>query len=142
MTDNSQELEEKILSYLKKNQLGVNKDELLSLFDNDKETVIEKINDLIQNYRILFYESNKEVLFKYQSEEDAHKFRDLQTEDIQIYELILSAGENGMTLNDLKIKTNISTNILNKYLKKLERKEIIKSLQMVNMKNKKVHFYP
>lgn len=128
-----------ILEFLKKNAEGVNKETLMSEINADDKQIVEILNNLISENRVYLVEVRGEHLFKYRSEKEASKFQDLTLEEIQAYELIIQTGNMGISTNDLKYKLNITANpLLTKILKKLEKKLLIKSLKMVNMKNKKV----
>ena len=131
----------KILEFLKKNPDGVNKDVLMASVNINEKNGAEIINDLISENRIYVSELRGEQLFRYRSEKEASKFRDLTFEEIQAYEIIIGTNTMGISTNDIKYKLNINANsLLNKILKRLEKKLLIKSLKMVNMKNKKVKF--
>jgi len=128
-----------ILEFLKKNPDGVNKDVLMGSVNINERHGVEILNELISENRIYVTEIRGEQLFKYRSEKEASKFRDLTFEEIQAFEIIIQTGSMGISTNDLKYKLNINANsFLNKILKRLEKKLLIKSLKMVNMKNKKV----
>jgi DNA-directed RNA polymerase III subunit RPC6 len=131
-------LEELLLNYLKKNTDGVNNETLLSAVNANNEEIVEKLGYLIENNRIFIVELNGEQLFKYRTEKEAAKFMDLNPEDIQAYAMIIDSGANGISTNELKMKLRLNTNHLNKILKKLEKKILIKSLKMLNLKHKKI----
>jgi predicted transcriptional regulator len=128
-----------ILEFLKKNPDGVNKDVLMASVNINEKHGAEILNELISENRVYITELRGEQLFKYRSEKEASKFRDLTFEEIQAFEIIIQTGSMGISTNDLKYKLNINANsFLNKILKRLEKKLLIKSLKMINMKNKKV----
>ncbi len=128
-----------ILEFLKKNTDGINKETLMSEINADDKKIAEILNNLISENRIYLTDNKGEHLFKYRSEKEASKFRDLSFEEIQAYEIIIQTGNMGISTNDIKYKLGINANaILNRILKKLEKKLLVKSLKMVNMKNKKV----
>lgn len=130
-----------ILEFLKKNPDGVNKETLMAEINADDKQIVEILNNLISENRIFLTENKGEHLFKYRSEKEASKFRDLNFEEIQAFEIIIQTGSMGISTNDIKYKLGINANtILNRILKKLEKKLLVKSLKMVNMKNKKVIF--
>jgi len=131
-----------ILEFLKKSTDGVNKETLMAEINADDKQIVEILNNLISENRIFLTENKGEHLFKYRSEKEASKFRDLNFEEIQAFEIIIQTGNMGISTNDIKYKLGINANtILNRILKKLEKKLLIKSLKMVNMKNKKVKIF-
>jgi hypothetical protein len=142
MEDNNLSLELQILEFLKKHPEGVNHENLLNSLSAESNELVEKLNSLIENNRVTLSDINGETVLKYRSEREAAKFRDLNLEEVQTYEIILASGSNGITTNELKIKIMISTNnLINKILKKLEKKLLIKSLKMIGAKSKKVNSF-
>jgi len=136
-TDNTN-AEEQILQFLKKHPEGVTNEMLLNSIDVKNEEIVEKLSSLIECSRVYISEINGEILFKYRTEREASKFRDLTPEEVHTYSLIIDSGPNGISTNEVKSKLGMNMNLLNKILKKLEKKLLIKSLKMVNMKNKKI----
>ena len=130
-----------ILKFLKNNPDGVNKETLMAEINATDQQIAEILNNLISENRIFITENKGEHLFKYRSEKEASKFRELNFEEIQAYEIVIQTGNMGISTNDIKYKLGINANtLLNRILKKLEKKLLIKSLKMVNMKNKKVFY--
>jgi DNA-directed RNA polymerase III subunit RPC6 len=132
-------LQEQMLELLKKNPDGINQSHMIKSVDGASyELIGMTLNSLIQQNRIIVSESDGETIFKYRSEREAAKFRDLTYEDHNIYEMIITTGNNGISSGELKQRTKYNTQILNKILKKLEKKCLVKSLKPVNSKcNKK-----
>lgn len=67
--------------------------------------------------------------------------KDLEHEDLPIYERIQEAGNRGIQTMDLKNKLQqfgYNTAILNRILKKLEKKGLVKKLKSLQQKNKQV----
>jgi hypothetical protein len=142
MEDNNLSLDLQILEFLKKHPEGVNHENLLNSLSADSNELVDKLNSLIENNRVTLSDINGETVLKYRSEREAAKFRDLNLEEVQTYEIILASGSNGITTNELKTKTMISTNnLINKILKKLEKKLLIKSFKMIGAKSKKVNLF-
>ena len=132
-------LEEQIILYIKQNAEGVNKDSIQNTIDAENNEIVEIINQLIYSNKIAVSEIAGEPIFKYRNEREVAKFKDLNFEEIQTLEVILNSSSNGITTNEIKAKTAISTNnLINKILKKLEKKLLIKSLKMIGAKSKKV----
>jgi DNA-directed RNA polymerase III subunit RPC6 len=134
-------LQEQILTLLKNNPDGIAQTTLVkSIEARDVETLSNTLNELIQQNRIIVLNSSDgDALFKYRSEREAAKFRHLNYEDNNIFEMIVATGNSGISNNELKQKTKYTTQILNKILKKLEKKCLVKSLKPVNSKsNKKI----
>lgn len=56
-----------------------------------------------------------------------------------VYTVIKEAGNKGIWIRDIGIKTNVKSAVLNKTLKNLETKKLIKSITSVNASKKKVY---
>ena len=138
--DNSlKNINEKVLSFLKSNPEGVSQDKLTSAIPYNEDLIAESLNSLISLNRITFLETSEGIIFKYRSEKEALKFRDLTKEEIAVYEVIMQSGSNGISTIDIKIKLQINnTTFINKILTKLSKKFLIKSLKVLNTRNKKV----
>ena len=138
--DNSgKNINEKVLSFLKSNPEGVSQEKLTSAIPFSEDSIVESLNNLISLNRISIIESPEGMIFKYRSEKEALKFRDLTKEEIAVYEVIMQSGRNGISTVDIKIKLKIdNTTYINKILTKLSKKFLIKSLKVLNTRNKKV----
>ena len=138
--DNSiKNINEKVLSFLKSNPEGVSQEKLTSAIPFKEDLIAESLNTLIEENRISIIETSECLLFKYRSEKEALKFRDLTKEEIAVYEVVMQSGSNGISTVDIKIKLKINnTTYINKILTKLSKKFLIKSLKVLNTRNKKV----
>ena len=138
--DNSEKnISEKVLSFLKSNPDGVAEEKLTSAIPFSEELIVKALNYLIALNRISIIDSSEGTIFKYRSEKEALKFRDLTKEEIAVYEEIMQSGSNGICTNDIKIKLKIdNTTYINKILNKLKKKYLIRDLKVLNTKNKKV----
>lgn len=133
------DINEKLLNFLRKNPEGVTQDKLTSTIPFKEDEIVDCLNTLITENRITILDSPEGALFKYRSEKDALKFRDLTKEDVAVYEIVMQSGSNGISTNDIKVKIRIdNTTYINKILLKLSKKFLIKSLKVLNTKNKKV----
>ena len=132
-------INEKVLLFLKSNPEGVTQEKLTSAIPFKEDLIVESLNTLINLNRINVIESSEGMLFKYRSEKEALKFRDLSKEEIAVYEVVMQSGSSGISTIDIKIKLKIdNTTYINKILTKLSKKFLIKSLKVLNTRNKKV----
>ena len=138
--DNSiKNINEKVLSFLKSNPDGVSQEKLTSAIPFKEDLIADSLNSLISQNRISIIESGGDMIFKYRSEKEALKFRDLTKEEIAVYEVVMQSGNSGISTIDIKIKLKIdNTTYVNKILTKLSKKFLIKSLKVLNTRNKKV----
>lgn len=132
-------ISEKVLSFLKSNPEGVTQEKLTSAIPFNEELILECLNALNNSNRISILELSEGMVFKYVSEKDALKIRELTKDEMATYEIIMQSGSNGITIFDLKQKLKIEkTQYINKILTKLSKKFLIKSLKVLNTRNKKI----
>ena len=138
--DNStRNINEKILSFIKSNPDGVSQEKLTSAIPINEQSIADALNYLLGLNRISYIETSEGILFKYRSEKEALKLRDLSKDENAIYELVMQSGGNGISTMDIKNNLKINnTTYVNKILNKLSKKLLIKSLKVLNTKNKKV----
>lgn len=128
-----------IISYLKLYPNGVTLNKMSTDLQLDKTLMANSINTLFEQNRLIIENSKTEGnIFKLLSDKEFFKLRDLTGEDQRVYEIVISAGSNGITLNELKMQLGIAGNALQRIRKKLEKKLLIKNVTVPNMKNKKV----
>lgn len=132
-------INEKILSFLKSNPEGVSEDKLTSAIPFQEKLIEESLNFLNSQNRIILIDTSDGIIFKYRDEKEALKIRELTKEEIAVYEVVMQSGSNGISTVDIKIKVKIdNTSYINKILSKLSKKFLIKSLKVLNTRNKKV----
>ncbi|TPX16027.1 uncharacterized protein E0L32_000361 [Thyridium curvatum] len=80
------------------------------------------------------------VNWKYRSQEDAHKYKGLQTQEQSlVYELIDEAGADGIWSRTLKARLGLHESVLKQCLKHLESKGYIRDMKSVEHPNKKMY---
>jgi len=133
-------IQEKILSFLKANPSGVSQEQLFSAIPFQKDLIANSLEFLDEVNRLNIIESPDGLIFKYRSEKEAQKFKDLTKEEIHVYEIIMQSGSNGINVIDIKSKIKINnTSHVNRILAKLSKKKfLIKDVKVLNAKNKKV----
>lgn len=133
------DLQQKILYYLEQNKDGLHDADLSKMLQVSENNKIEALNTLLDHRRIIMLErEDKSLVYRYQSEDNALKFRDMEAEDTLIYQIISESNSKGVWLNELKKKSNMTSVQINKILKKLEKKGLIKSVKSIQAKNRKV----
>ncbi|CDW77495.1 UNKNOWN [Stylonychia lemnae] len=138
-----EDTESRILRILQSNPDGV-EDQLLTvaLKDIDEAQKVISLNRLIDNNRVILFVSGKgQPVYKYQSEDQALKLRDLLPEDVLVYQLIEESRDKGIQTQDLKTKLmpqGFNSAILNKILKNLEKKGLVKKIKSLQQKNRLV----
>ena len=135
--DNSlKNIQEKILSFLKANPDGVSQEQLFSAIPFQKDLIVNSLGYLDEANRVNIIDSPDGLIFKYRSEKEAQKFKDLTKEEIHVYEIIMQSGSNGINVVDIKSKIKINnTSHVNRILAKLSKKKfLIKDVKVLNAK--------
>lgn len=127
-----------IISFLKLHPNGISQERLFSEMKIESKSLVNSLNILFQQGRLVNESTKQGSIFKLLTEKEILKMKDLSADESHVYEVIISSGNNGITLNELKSTVGLTGNALSKIRKKLERKLLIKNLTVPNMKNKKV----
>jgi DNA-directed RNA polymerase III subunit RPC6 len=136
--------EDELFRLLQAHPEGLQDTFLMSQFTEAKKKEIEPIlNELIASNRIqistLNTPSGPELIYKYFQEELALKLQGLGPEQYTVYQIIEASSNKGVWTRDIKIRTNIQQQVLNKTLKVLEQRKLIKSVRSVMSKSKKLY---
>lgn len=106
-----------------------------------KQVIVDIINKLLSNQRISIYTRNdNSICYKYNSDIEQQKLSDLSFDDNMIYNIIISSGTSGIWSRDIKYKTKISQITLNKILKHLLNKQLIKYTHSIEQYNRKIYY--
>jgi len=104
------------------------------------ETIAESINKLTDVGALaIFKHPTLGFFYKLGNPQEVTKLKGLPPEDRLIYQLISSSSNKGIWVRDLRIKSNLQQVQINKALKTLEAKKLIKSVKSVASKNRKVY---
>ena len=129
-----------IINLLRVSSSGIPQSKLFeNLKQHKQQFLVEALNILFEENKLMIENSKSEgPLLKILTEKEVLKLKDLSPEEHRVYEIIMSSGDNGISLNELKNKIGITGTALQKIRKKLEKKLLIKNITIPNMKNKKV----
>lgn len=81
--------------------------------------------------RIVLARSQGDIRYCAARPEDAAKFAGMTIEDRLVYQLIEKSGKLGIWTRDLLQQSNLHRNVLNKIIKSMENKRLIKSVKSV-----------
>ncbi|GAX75508.1 hypothetical protein CEUSTIGMA_g2951.t1 [Chlamydomonas eustigma] len=98
----------------------------------------DALNRLLSKSRIQLFNRDGNLLYKEVSAEDAVKFRGLTNEELMLYQIIKQSGNTGLWTKDMKIKTNLAQPNIQKILKTLETRKLVKSVKNINNPSRKV----
>lgn len=83
--------------------------------------------------------SQSGLLYRLKDLDALNATKDSDMDEKLIYSIIKDAGNKGIWIRDIARKTNLKTTVLNKALKSLESKKLIKSVSSVSASKKKVY---
>ena len=135
-----EDVSEKILDLCRDISDGIS-DKVLqsSMPDVDPKIRAKAINSLLNAGKIDLFESAtaKCLLYKLKSSSTGSNIKGDQEEKI-VYGIIEESGNKGTWIRDIRIKSGLVQNQLQKVLKSLEHKKLIKAVKSVNATKKKV----
>ncbi|CAH1391026.1 unnamed protein product [Nezara viridula] len=106
------------------------------------EQRVQIINKLITKRLIDVYNAGGRLIYKIRAEESENTPEGLKgadTEEKIVYGLIKEAGNKGIWMRDIRFESKLQPTVLNKILKALENKKIIKHVKSVAANKKKVY---
>lgn len=137
------ELTERVLNFLRGNPDGVSNDEFEEHFGSlYGATLTGILNTLLERKRVVLFQSRDapdSLVYQLVPEEMAAKFEGLGPEQMLVYQICERAGNKGIWTRDLKLTTNIPQHTLNKTLKILEQRSLVKSVRSVVSKSRKLY---
>ncbi|KAH7644164.1 DNA-directed RNA polymerase III subunit RPC6 [Dermatophagoides farinae] len=131
--DNLEQLKKRIYSVLQSSKSAITDNELRMRIGNaDVALRLSALNSLISEKKIQTRDGpgNNVTHFELFVEEKSH-------EDI-VLDVIRAADNNGIWIRDIRSKTKLAELVLNKVLKSLENKKLIKSIKAIS--NRKLYF--
>eukprot|EP01138_Halocafeteria_seosinensis_P014096 gb/GECG01014394.1/.p1 GENE.gb/GECG01014394.1/~~gb/GECG01014394.1/.p1 ORF type:complete len:475 (+),score=81.58 gb/GECG01014394.1/:1-1425(+) len=136
---NLEDSENQIEDLLQNTSKGVTTEYLESHFDGPKHDMVKAINSLLGKHRLQLYRQDDTLLYKLVPKEDAEKYSGLTAEEMMVLQQIERSQDKGIWTRTLKTTTKLQQHQLNKVLKRLESRQLIKSVKSVAQKNKKMY---
>uniref|UniRef100_T2M5M4 DNA-directed RNA polymerase III subunit RPC6 n=1 Tax=Hydra vulgaris TaxID=6087 RepID=T2M5M4_HYDVU len=134
------DIEAKIVDLCKSNPKGiVDSDVKAALHDVSTQQYVKAINRLLSTGQIELLKSGTKLLYKYKDSQAASKTKGFEAEEKLIYQVIESSDNKGIWIRDIRFKCNLPMTQVNKVLKNLESKKLIKSVTSVGAGKKKVY---
>ncbi|CAK9232903.1 unnamed protein product [Sphagnum jensenii] len=103
------------------------------------EIIKQSLNFLLQKQKLQVFMQGESIVYREQDTEAAAKFKGLTSEDMLVYQAIQQAANTGIWTADLKKRTNLQQLQVNKALKNLESRSLVKPVKTVSNKNRKVY---
>ncbi|CAN0405047.1 DNA-directed RNA polymerase III subunit RPC6 [Lethenteron reissneri] len=97
------------------------------------------INRLLSTGRLDLLRSNAGLLYRLKDAQAASKVKGADNQEKLVYQIIEDAGNKGIWSRDIRYKSNLPLTEINKILKSLESKKLIKAVKSVAASKKKVY---
>lgn len=109
--------------------------------DQYRELVPILNNQVKQRLLVLLQETGPkgDLIFEVRSEEEAAKYKGLSQDDMHVLQEITASGNSGVWVRNIKFKTKLQQGTINKILRNLEGRKLIKAIKSIASKNKKVY---
>ncbi|XP_073249039.1 DNA-directed RNA polymerase III subunit RPC6-like isoform X2 [Porites lutea] len=134
------DLEERVVQLCKENPKGIT-DQIISqdMPNIPPQQRVTAINRLLSMGRIELLKSGTQLLYRYKDAQAATKTKGFDVQEKLVYQIIEEAGNKGIWIRDIRFKSNIQLTQVNKILKNLESKKLIKAVKSVAASRKKVY---
>lgn len=130
-----------LVALAKSKSAGISNDDIkANLSEIPPEVRVLAINKLIQSEMLEILKKGEALI--YRLKDPAKKSSapsDMDNEERIIYNIIEEGGATGIWIRDIRVKSNLIMTQLNKILKNLENKKLIKAVKSVNASKKKVY---
>ncbi|KAK8193808.1 RNA polymerase Rpc34 [Phyllosticta capitalensis] len=110
----------------------------------DVEELVTLCQQLVDSHLFELLESgqnsyDRTLCWRLRTREDANKLRGMEANERVVYSHISSTGDQGMWTRTIKAKTNFHQTVINKALKSLEGKRLVKSITSVKNPGRKIY---
>ena len=107
-----------------------------TMSDVDADTRAAATNKLLNEGKIELFLQGNQPLYRLK---DHERNKGSDAEEKVVYSIIEEAGNKGIWLREIRNRSNLNVKLLNKVIKNMETKKIIKSIKAVNALKKKVY---
>lgn len=122
------------LAATKSNTGGLTNEDLnTELSDIPVATRLQAINKLLQSGTIELLQKGKSLIYRIKDAGKGSAPGNIDNEEKVIYQIIEEGGNKGIWIRDIRTKSNLIMTQLNKILKNLENKKLIKAVKSVNV---------
>ncbi|KAJ8981346.1 hypothetical protein NQ317_002883 [Molorchus minor] len=143
---NSQDLatvetvESRLLELAKSKPEGISNSDIKEhIADIPLAQITAVINKCLKNGTFDLFKTKDNLFYKYKDPQKKTAVKGADSEEKVVYKIIEEAGNKGIWIRDIRFKSNLNMTQLNKVLKSLETKKIIKAVKSVSASKKKVY---
>ncbi|KAJ3096123.1 34-kDa subunit of RNA polymerase III (C) [Phlyctochytrium planicorne] len=129
-----------LLEELRKFPDGATDDAIMDFYVGDKNDMVRMMNDLSDEGMVTFgsLKGTKKLVFKALDVDELERIKDLNTNQLIVYNLIKAEKAKGIWIKDIKEKSGLHTKVVNDIIKHLE-KSLIKSIKSVKHPTRKLY---
>jgi len=134
------DIEAKVIDLCKKNTKGISDDVIRENIPGlTPQQRVQAINKLLSTGQIELLKSGNTLLYRFKDSQAASKTKGFDVEEKLIYQVIEDADNKGIWIRDIRYKCNLPMTQVNKVLKSLEGKKLIKAVNSVSAGKRKVY---
>ncbi|XP_005179925.1 probable DNA-directed RNA polymerase III subunit RPC6 [Musca domestica] len=134
------DISHQILAVIQGIPAGANNEDLeKSLPDITAAVRVEGLNKLLKQGSIEILKKGDKLFYRAKDPKKSALPKDADNEEKIVYGIIEEGGSKGIWIRDIRIQSNLNMTQLNKILKNLETKKLIKAVKSVNASKKKVY---
>lgn len=135
------EIGELITKHAHDNPEGLSNSDLSDLLPNiSVQDRVASINKLLQHGHLEILTKNNSLIYRYKDPtKKASIPKGADNEEKIVYSIIEESGNKGIWIRDIRVKSNLIMTQVNKILKNLESRKLIKAVKSVNASKKKVY---
>lgn len=128
-------IEHRVLALVQlSNTTGVSNDDLVKqIADVTAEQRVKALNRLLQQGLLEILQQGTKLIYRYKDPKKTNLPQGADNEERIIYSIVEEGGNKGIWIRDIRTKSNLNMTQLNKVLKNLENKKLIKSVKSVNV---------
>ncbi|CAG9769166.1 unnamed protein product [Ceutorhynchus assimilis] len=140
MGETIEDIESRLLDLARLQPEGIsNKDLKQQLPDVPLTDLTGVINKFLKNGTLELFRTKEDLFYKFKDPSKKTAAKGSDNEEKVVYKIIEEAGNKGIWIRDIRFKSNLNMTQLNKVLKSLETKKIIKAVKSVSASKKKVY---
>lgn len=134
------DISDAILVIIQRVVTGASNDDLVKgLPELTAQARLEGLNKLLQQGTIELLKKGDKLIYRAKGPKKNALPKDADNEERIIYGIIEEGGNKGIWIRDIRMQSNLNMTHLNKILKNLETKKLIKAVKSVNASKKKVY---
>ncbi|KAK6181593.1 hypothetical protein SNE40_009417 [Patella caerulea] len=135
------DLETRIINLCQQNPSGINEETIKDDMPQfDVKQRVTAINRLLSTGRLEIFKSGSKLIYRIKDGQSTNsQLKGGDNQEKLVYQIIKEAGNKGIWIRDIRYKSNLLMTQLNKILKNLESKKLIKAVKSVAASKKKVY---